>query len=76
MQITADIFNNGYIIFFMKSAVLILLVLYAIFALIIVRQVDLMGQTLKTNIAGIIKIFALFHAFFALGLIFLALIIL
>lgn len=71
-----DLLNNSYILFFGKGAILILLVLYAIFALIIVRQVSLMSKTLITGIAGVIKLFALIHAFFALGLIFLALMIL
>lgn len=71
-----DLLNNSYILFFSKGAILILLVLYAIFALIIVRQVSLMSKTLITGIAGVIKLFALIHAFFALGLIFLALMIL
>lgn len=77
MQITTDwLLNNMYVLFFAKSAILILLILYAIFALIIVRQVDLMSKTLTTGIAGIVKLFAFLHAFFVLGLIFLALIIL
>ena len=77
MAIVADgLLNNVYVLFFIKSAILILLILYAIFALIIVRQVSLMSKTLITGIGGIVKTFALLHAFFALGLIFLALMIL
>ena len=73
---TVDFLNNSYVLFFGKSAILILLVLYAIFALLIIRQVDLMGKTLITGIAPIIKILAIVHALFAIGLIFLALFIL
>ncbi len=71
-----DFFNNSYVLFFIKAATLILLVFYAIFALIIIRQVDLMGKTLKTNVAPVVKILAIVHAVFAILLIFLALIIL
>ena len=73
---TADLLNNNFILFFGKVAILILLIFYAIFALIIIRQVDLMGKTLVTNIAPIIKLIAIIHAVFAIGLIFLALMIL
>ena len=71
-----DFFNNSYVLFFGKTAILILLVFYAIFALIIIRQVDLMGKTLKTYVAPIVKILAIAHAVFATGLIVLALLIL
>ena len=77
MEVTTGGFlNNTYVLFFTKSAILILLVLYGIFALIIVRQVDLMSKTLITPVAPVVKLFALLHAFFVLGLIFLALAIL
>ncbi len=72
----ADLLNNTYVLFFAKGAILILLVIYAIFALIIIRQVDLMGKTLKTSLAPVVKILAVFHAVFAIGLIVLALLIL
>ncbi len=73
---TVDLLNNGYFLFFGKVAVLILLIFYAIFSLLIVRQVDLMGKTLTTGIAPVVRVFAIIHAFVALGLIFLALSIL
>ena len=77
MAIVADgLLNNVYVLFFTKSAILILLILYAIFALIIVRQVSLMSKTLVTGIGGLVKTFALIHAFFALALVFLSLLIL
>lgn len=71
-----EFFNNSYVLFFGKAAILILLVIYAIFALIIIRQVDLMGKTLKTAVAPVVKILAIAHAVFATLLIFLALMIL
>ena len=74
--VTDGLLNNVYVLFFTKSAILILLILYAIFALIIVRQVSLMSKTLVTGIGGLVKTFALIHAFFALGIVFLSLLIL
>ena len=76
MPTTTDLLNNTYLLFFGKGAILILLIFYAIFALIIVRQVDLMSKTLITGISAVIKIIAVIHAIFAIGLIFLALMIL
>lgn len=64
--------NTDLILTFGKGAVLILLMLYAIFSLIIVRQVDLMSKTLITGVSPIVKAIAIFHAGFILGLIVLA----
>lgn len=72
----SSLFESEAILVILKGAILILLVFYAIFALMVVRQVDLMSKTLITPISPIIKVFALLHAFFALGLIVLAWIIL
>ena len=69
---TANIFNNDLVLTFGKGAILLILIFYAIFSLLIVRQVDLMSKTLITNVAPIVKTFALVHAGFAIGLIFLA----
>ncbi|OGE28316.1 hypothetical protein A2867_04880 [Candidatus Daviesbacteria bacterium RIFCSPHIGHO2_01_FULL_40_11] len=56
----------------LKVAILIILVFYAIFALIVVRQVDLMSKTLITKVSPILKAFSIIHAGFAIGLIVLA----
>ena len=56
----------------LKVAILIILVVYAIFALIVVRQVDLMSKTLITKVSPILKAFSIIHAGFAIGLIVLA----
>ncbi len=69
-------FESEVVLFILKAATLLILIFYAIFALIIIRQVDLMGKTLITGIAPSIKIIAVVHAVFAVGLIFLALLIL
>ncbi len=67
-----NIFNHDLVLTFGKGVILLILIFYAIFSLLIVRQVDLMSKTLITNVAPIVKTFALVHAGFAIGLIFLA----
>lgn len=57
---------------FLKAAILIILAFYAIFALLVVRQVDLMSKTLFTGVSPLLKGFAIIHAGFAIGLIVLA----
>ncbi|MBI4036549.1 hypothetical protein HY386_01550 [Candidatus Daviesbacteria bacterium] len=54
-----------------KLAILLILAFYAIFALLIIRQVSLMSQVLITNISPIFKAVAIIHAGFAIGFIFL-----
>lgn len=57
---------------FLKAAVLLILIFYAIFALIVVRQVDLMSKTLITPVSPVLKAFSIIHAGVATGLIILA----
>ena len=52
---------------FLKGSIVIILVFYAIFALLIVRQVDLMGKTLITPVSPLVKAIAIIHAGFAIG---------
>lgn len=68
---TTNLLNVDFILSFGKVAILLILVFYAIFALLIVRQVDLMSKTLITNVSPIIRAISLIHAGFAIGLIFL-----
>lgn len=70
--VTQNLISNDYILIFAKGAILLILVFYAIFSLIIVRQVDLMSKTLITNISPLVRGIAIVHAGFALGLIILA----
>lgn len=73
MQVNpANFLNINFILEFGKAALLLILILYAFFALIIVRQVDLMGKTLITALSPFIRSFAIIHAAFAIGLIVLA----
>lgn len=66
---TPGLLSNGYVLMIAKAATLLILLFYAIFALVIVRQVDLMGKTLITKISPIVKGVAIVHAGFAIGLI-------
>ncbi len=69
---TQSLFDNYYILAGAKGAILLILIFYAIFSLIIIRQVDSMGKTLITNISPLVKGLAIIHAGFAIGLIVLA----
>jgi hypothetical protein len=69
MEITnpSDIFfSSNAILVFVKFAVLIIFVFYDIFALMIIRQVDLMKSTLITPVSSSVKIIAIIHALFAI----------
>lgn len=67
-----NLIDSQFLIVFSKSAILIILIFYAIFALMIVRQVGLMNQTLMTKVAPAIKAIAILNAGFAIGFIILA----
>lgn len=69
---SSNILNIDIILAFGKGAILLILIFYAMFSIIIVRQVDLMSKTLHTWISIYIKAFSIIHAFFAVGLIILA----
>lgn len=64
----ATFFTNSYYLFLIKIGILIILVIYAIFALVIIRQVSLMNSTLITGTSRLLKILAIFHAALAIGL--------
>lgn len=60
------------ILVIIKAGILIVLIFYALFSLLVVRQVDLMSSTLITAVSPIIKAFSILHAGFAIGFIILA----
>jgi len=64
--------NNEFVSSFGKGAILLILIFYAIFSLIIIKQVDLMGKTLITPISKIIRAIAILHSGVIIGLIILA----
>lgn len=61
--------DNSYLLQFFKIAVLTVLSFYGIFALMMIRQVDLMSKTLVTPISPIVKGLSIIHAGVVLGLI-------
>ncbi len=69
---TGALFNVTTIIPFVKLAILVILFFYAIFALLIVRQVDLMSKTLITPISPVVLAASIIHAGFAVGFFILA----
>lgn len=60
--------NSFAFLLFLKAATLIILAIYTIFAVMIVRQVGLMGRTLITPVSSIVKLFSIIHLLFAIGL--------
>lgn len=64
--------QSAYFLATIKIAILLILIFYAIFALIIIRQVDLMTKTFVTSISPLFRTFALIHAIFAIALVVLA----
>ena len=67
-----DIFRSGIFLVFLKGVILLFLIFYAIFALLIVRQVDLMIKTLITPVSIKVRALAIVNAGVAIGLIILA----
>lgn len=55
--------------FVVRSALVILSLLYFVFSLIVVRQVNLMTDTLITEVAPLLRAFAIIHAGVSLGII-------
>lgn len=64
--------DNPYLLEFIKGAILLILIFYAIFALIIVRQVNLMSKTLITPVSPVVSGIAVIHAGLSIGIIVLA----
>lgn len=64
-----SIFDFEITLMFIKGSILLILIFYTIFSLIVIRQVDLMGKTLTSNISGVVKAMAILNAGFAIGLI-------
>lgn len=67
-----NIFDLSVLLAIVKVAILLILSFYAVFSLIVVRQVDLMSRALITSVSPVVKAFAILHAGLAIGLVFLA----
>lgn len=50
-----------------RVAVVVIMLFYSLYALLIIRQVNLMEETLSTPQSGIIKALSILHAGFAIG---------
>lgn len=60
----------------LKSAALVGLVLYSVFAAIFIRQEQLMAHVLEAAFEPILRLFVILHFAFSVGLILLALLVL
>lgn len=69
---TSIFFNSPYFLFILKIGILIILVFYAIFALLVIRQVNLMSKGLITSTSKFLGAISIIHAGIAIGLIVLA----
>ena len=67
-----NLFESEPVLLFVKLIILLILIFYAIFALLVVRQVDLMSKTLITKVSPYVKALSIIHAGFAVGFIILA----
>lgn len=67
-----NLFNSELILIVIKWVTLLILLIYAIFSLLIVKQVDLMSKTLISTVSPIVKAISILQAGFAVGLIVLA----
>lgn len=65
--VTQTPLDPNLITIFVKIVTIILMILYGIFALLIVRQVELMGKTLITPVSKVVSAVAIIHAGFAIG---------
>ena len=63
-----DVLNSLFFTDILRVIILGFLGFYAIFTIIIVRQVDLMSRILITPVSPIVRAFSIFHAGVAIGL--------
>lgn len=66
-QITSSIIGIAGILAIARIGILALAAAYFIFSLIVVRQVNLMTETLVTEVSPILRAFSIIHAGLALG---------
>lgn len=70
-----DIITGGFLSI-VKAGIVFALFLYLIFALIVVRQVQLMTETLEVGFEKEVMVLAIVHLFFAIGIVTLAIVML
>lgn len=71
-----EFLNSQAFLLFLKVVTLLILAIYTIFALMITRQVKLMGHALASSVSSVVRVVAFFHLILAIGLLILAWIIL
>ena len=69
---STSLINLNLVHLVLKGSIFLILTFYAIFALLIVRQVSLMSQTLITPVSPYLKALAIINAGLAIGFIILA----
>lgn len=74
MNLTSEIQLS--VLFFIKWGVSLFLVIYVVFALIVVKQVRVMNQTLDVGFEGVIMLISFLHLAFAVFVLFLAMFLL
>ena len=67
--LATPIFSTQMVLDVVGIAVIILAFLYFIFSLIVVRQVNLMTETVITEVAPLLRAFAIIHSGLALGIV-------
>lgn len=65
---TGDLFGAQGIIFLLRIGFVAFAGLYFLFSLIIIRQVSLMAETVRTEFGGALKLFSLLFALISLGI--------
>lgn len=65
---SSNIFASPYFLSFAKIAILIILVIYDIFALVIIKQINLMGNTLIVPTSKLLNTVAIGHVLFAIAM--------
>lgn len=64
-----NIFAFANVALLFKATYVIIAILYFLFALIVVRQVALMTETVITEAGSILRTLSIIHAIFALGIV-------
>jgi uncharacterized membrane protein len=70
-----EIFNFQFWIF-VKMVFVILLAIYNVFALVVIKQVNYMTDTLELGFEGVLRLMARFHLIFAIAVLLVAIVIL
>jgi hypothetical protein len=68
-NVFSPVISMGLVWFIVRTALVMQGILYFIFSLIVVRQINLMTDTVITEVAPYLRAFAIIHAGVALGII-------